>query len=108
MPYIHGEHNGRAAIIDIAIIDATRHRDHKQSRNPVLSGVRPFKALIDTGATSTMISKRLISELRLEQATVLPYRNKDGEYGYPLIYSMSHFMVQLIRCREIQKKTDNL
>src|ERR1700722_16024357 len=78
MPYIQGVHDGRAAFIQIAIVDAARYREHKQSKNPVLHGVRPFKALIDTGATSTMITKRVVAFLGLQPATKLPYRNKDG------------------------------
>jgi hypothetical protein len=78
MPYIQGTHSGRAAIIQIAIVDAARYREHKESKQPVLHGVRPFNALIDTGATSTMITKRAVAFLGLQPATKLPYRNKDG------------------------------
>jgi hypothetical protein len=78
MPYIQGTHDGRAVLIRVAIIDAARHREHKQSRNPVLRGVRPYRALIDTGATSTMITRNVVSELALQPATKLPYHSKDG------------------------------
>lgn len=79
MPYIQGRHNGRAAYIDIAIVEAARYREHKESRQPVLRGIRPFRALIDTGATSTMITRRVVALLGLQPTTKLRYRNKDGD-----------------------------
>src|SRR5260370_19117354 len=78
MLYIQGRHDGRAAFLDVAIVDAARYREHKQSRRPILHGVRRFKALIDTGATSTMITTKVVSLLGLQPATKLPYRNKGG------------------------------
>ena len=70
MPYIQGRHEGRAAFGEVAIVDAAKYVEHKQSRNPVLRGVRPFRALIDTGATSTMITKNVVSFLGLQPVTL--------------------------------------
>jgi hypothetical protein len=78
MPYIHGKHEGRAAYVEVGIVDAARYVEHKQSKNPVLQGVRPFKALIDTGATSTMITKNVVSLLDLQPVTKLPYASRNG------------------------------
>lgn len=78
MPSIQGRHDGRAAYVEVAIVDAARYQEHKQSQNPVLTGVRPFRALIDTGATSTMITRRVVRTLGLQPATKVLYRNKDG------------------------------
>jgi gag-polyprotein putative aspartyl protease len=78
MPSISGNHNGRAAYVEVAIVEAARYHEHKQSREPVLRGVRPFKALIDTGATSTMVTKGLVQTLGLQPATKLQYRNMNG------------------------------
>ncbi len=71
MPYIEGKHYGRAAIIRLAIIDAARHKKHKQSWNPVLDGVLPYSALIDAGATSTMVSRNLVEEMKLQPVGTL-------------------------------------
>jgi hypothetical protein len=78
MPFIQGRHNGRAAYVEVAIVDAARYQEHKQSQEPVLTGVRPFRALIDTGATSTMITRSVVRTLGLQPATKVLYRNKDG------------------------------
>jgi predicted aspartyl protease len=78
MPYIQGRHDGRAAFVQVAIVDAARYVEHKQSKNLVLHGVRPFRALIDTGATSTMITKNVVSFLGLEPVTKLPYATWNG------------------------------
>jgi hypothetical protein len=78
MPYLQGRHEGRAAFIEVAIVDAAKYIEHKQSKNPVLHGVRPFKALIDTGATSTTITKNVVSFLGLQPVTKLPYASRDG------------------------------
>ena len=66
MPYIHGRHDGRSAITPVSIIDAARYREHKQSKKPILKGLTPYRALIDTGASCTMIAARLATELNLE------------------------------------------
>jgi hypothetical protein len=78
MPYVEGRHGGRAALVEVAIIDAARHREHKASRRPVLAGVRPYAALIDTGASSTMITSRVVHELGLLPVGSIPYHGLDG------------------------------
>jgi hypothetical protein len=79
MPYFHGTHDGRAAFIEIAIIDAAKYREHKESRRPFLRGVKPFKALIDTGATTTMITTKVVQELRLQPVTKRLWHSSDGD-----------------------------
>lgn len=78
MHYIAGRHHGRAAYVQVAILEAAKYVEHKQSQNPVFYGARSWRALIDTGATSTMVTRGLASALDLQPATKLPYRNKDG------------------------------
>jgi hypothetical protein len=78
MPFVEGRHDGWQAITDIAIIDAAKYKEHRESRNDVLAGVRPFRALIDTGATTTMITTRVVDELGLEFVNRKPFRNADG------------------------------
>src|SRR5271156_4765326 len=78
MPYIQGNHGGRAALIQVAIIDAARHREHRQSQKPILEGVKPYTALIDTGATSTMITTKVVQELSLEPVGMLQFHGLDG------------------------------
>jgi hypothetical protein len=78
MPYIQGRHDGRAAFVQVAIVNAARYVEHKQSQNLVLHGVRPFRALIDTGATTTMITKNVVSFLGLEPVTKVPYATRTG------------------------------
>jgi hypothetical protein len=78
MPLIRGNHEGRAAVIQVAIVDAARHREHKASGEPVLKGVIPFKALIDTGATTTMIATRVVNALGLREVNKLPFAGMGG------------------------------
>lgn len=78
MPLIKGNHNGRAAIIPVAIIDVAKYRQHKGSKASVLRGAQPFKALMDTGATSTMISPRVVSALGLQQVNKRQFGGLDG------------------------------
>jgi hypothetical protein len=83
MPYLHGRHDGRQAIIQVAIIDAAKHLEHKQSSNQILRGVRPFRALIDTGATVTMITSRVIQEAGLQPVNRRKWASADGERWLP-------------------------
>jgi len=83
MPSIQGVHNGRAAILTIAIVDAARYEEHKQSTHPVFEGAKPFRALIDTGATTTMIAPRVVSILGLEQVNVLEFSGLGGRARRP-------------------------
>src|ERR1700736_630926 len=68
MPLIQGAHDGRAATVTIAIVDAAKFKEHKQSENPVFQGATPCRALIDTGATSTMIARRVVEKTGLQQS----------------------------------------
>lgn len=65
MPSIQGNHYGRAAIIQVAIYDAARYDEHKQSKQRIFRRAQPFRTLIDTGATFTMISPRVVSAMEL-------------------------------------------
>lgn len=78
MPCIRGNHNGRAALIPAAIIDAGKYKRHKEASAPLLTGVKPYRALIDTGATSTMISGRVKDDLSLQPVTAIPFHSLDG------------------------------
>jgi hypothetical protein len=78
MPLIQGNHNGRAATISVAIIDAARHQKHKESKAPILKGVIPFRALIDTGATTTMIASRVVTQLGLHQVNKIAVAGMGG------------------------------
>jgi hypothetical protein len=78
MPFIQGKHDGRAAITRVAIIDAARYREYKQFRQIAIKGAKPYSALIDTGATSTMITSRVVQELNLQPVGKLPYHGLDG------------------------------
>ncbi len=83
MPSIQGVHEGRAAIVAVAIVDAAKYKEHKQSADPVFQGARPFKALIDTGATKTMIAPRVVAALGLEQVNVLEFSGLGGSARRP-------------------------
>ncbi|MSP03157.1 MAG: hypothetical protein EXR07_19235 [Acetobacteraceae bacterium] len=73
MPSIQGKHNGRAAIVTLAIIDAANYRNHRASGQQVLKGAVPFQALIDTGATKTMIATRVVTRLNLQLVNKLDF-----------------------------------
>jgi predicted aspartyl protease len=62
---VTGRHNGRYIITPIAIIDISKRDQQKKSNMELLEGVNPYRALIDTGATSTMLSNTVISDLGL-------------------------------------------
>jgi hypothetical protein len=83
MPLIQGAHEGRAAIVTIAIVDAAKYKEHKQSDNSVFQGAVPFRALIDTGATSTMIASRVVAKLGLEQVTKIRVTGLGGTTWRP-------------------------
>jgi len=83
MPSIHGAHDGRAAIVTIAIVDAVKYREHRQGGNSVFQGAVPFRALIDTGATRTMIASRVVTRLGLQQATLLQFSGLGGTTWRP-------------------------
>jgi hypothetical protein len=78
MPLIQGTHDGRAATVTIAIVDAAKYKEHKQSENPVFQGATPCRALIDTGATSTMIARRVVEKLGLQQVTMIQVAGLGG------------------------------
>jgi len=62
---VNGRHDGRTAITPVAIIDISKREQQKKSNKELLEGVNPYRALIDTGATSTMLSNKVISDLGL-------------------------------------------
>lgn len=78
MRYIQGRHNGRAAIVQVAIIDAAKYREHKQSQKPLLTGTTSYSALIDTGATRTMISRKIVEELSLAPVSKEQFHGVSG------------------------------
>jgi hypothetical protein len=78
MPLIQGTHDGRAATVIIAIVDAAKFKEHKQSENLVFQGATPCRALIDTGATSTMIARRVVEKIGLQQVTMIQVAGLGG------------------------------
>lgn len=81
MPLIRGYHDGRSAILSVAILDAARYREHKTLNDGSgFRGAKRFPALIDTGASITMISPRVVSALGLEQVNA---RLIMGVHGRP-------------------------
>jgi hypothetical protein len=83
MRSIQGVHEGRAAIVAVAIVDAAKYKGHTHSATPVFQGAKPFKALIDTGATKTMISPRVVAALGLQQVNVLDFSGLGGRTQRP-------------------------
>ena len=78
MPLISGRHDGRSAIVPVAIIDAASYAQHKRLEHPYLANSARFDALIDTGATTTMISSRVVQTLGLRPINRLAYRGLGG------------------------------
>jgi len=78
MPFVEGEHDGRQAITEVAIIDAARYKEHQQSKGRIFRGARRFRALIDTGATCTMITSRVVLEAKLGFVNKKLFRIADG------------------------------
>ena len=83
MPSIQGIHNGKAVIVTIAIIDAAKYKEHKEAGAPIIKGVQPLRALVDTGATSSMIATRVVTQLGLQQVTKRQYACLGGVIWRP-------------------------
>jgi hypothetical protein len=83
MPLIQGNHSGRSAVTTVTIIDVAKYIEHKVSKSLVLKGTRPFLALIDTGATSTMIAPRVVAALGLEQVNRIRVAGLGGVSSRP-------------------------
>ncbi len=76
MPCISGRFPPEAGlvIIDVFVIDYQKmlpvlSEDQKSApdgQQPIPNGIRPYKALVDTGASATCISSRVAGELKLE------------------------------------------
>ena len=67
MPCIWGQHSGTQLFCALAIIPATTPGIMGQPHGSVFTGdVKAVRALIDTGATTTCISKRLATDLKLD------------------------------------------
>jgi hypothetical protein len=49
----------------------------------VVPGASPFKALIDTGATKTMIAPRVVAALGLQQVNMLEFSGLGGSARRP-------------------------
>jgi hypothetical protein len=78
MRFVDGRHGGRQALTEIAIIDAAKYKSHRETGAPVSTGIGRFRALIDTGATDTMITRRVVSSLGLEPVNRLPFQSAEG------------------------------
>ena len=83
MPLIQGHHNGRAAVIPVTILDVASYRQYKNSKAAVLKGAKPFRALIDTGATSIMISPSVVSDVGLQQVNKREFAGLGGSSWRP-------------------------
>lgn len=75
---VNGRHDGRTAIVPVAIIDVSKREQQRKSDKELLEGVNPYKALIDTGATSTMLSIRVISDLGLIPVGIAKFQGIHG------------------------------
>lgn len=78
MPSIQGNHNGKAAIIMVAIIDCARYEAYKETGTPILTGVTPLRALVDTGASKTMIATHVAAQLGLQPVNKLQFGGLGG------------------------------
>lgn len=75
---VSGSHDGKSIITTVAIIDVSVRKRHLESNASLLSGIKPYRALIDTGATTTMLSTRVVSELDLPPVGIGPFRGIHG------------------------------
>ena len=75
---VNGRHDGRTVITPVAIIDVSKREQQRKSREELLEGVNPYKALIDTGATSTMLSNKVISDLGLIPVGIAKFQGIHG------------------------------
>ncbi len=77
MPCIWQTHNKRQAFIDVVVAsEKTALAIWQGLDNPM--DIKPYKALVDTGAVSTCITKRVADELGLPSAGVRPVNGVSG------------------------------
>ena len=88
MPCIWLHHNKSQIFIDVAIIDANRLDDlfdDRAPKKPVRPDVHLFKALLDTGAQTTMVSKTVADRVGLKPLGKIPVVGVGGlslHYNY--------------------------
>lgn len=60
--------------------------------SPILTGVKPFKALIDTGATRTMVSPQVVCSVGLQPVGRMPFNSLTGfAYCYSYLFHVAFY-----------------
>jgi len=87
MPCIWGTHNRSQIFLDVAIIDAATVANVTPGPNaPVLQNPPLFKALVDTGAQSTMISPNVATTMGLTPIGQIPIQGVGPSVTYHNAY----------------------
>jgi hypothetical protein len=99
MPTIHGRHNGRQLFLQVAIIHPDDFRSYVGSPARFLRDYKAFDALVDTGATATMISPRVVAALNLLPVGRLPLATIGREVMWPWahLFHVGFVVTQLTR-----------
>jgi len=79
MPCISGRHNFRQILIEVAIVHPDDKSQHDGSTSSYLKNAQTFTALVDTGATTTMISPRVVAKIGLVPIGKMPFGGISGE-----------------------------
>jgi hypothetical protein len=70
----------------VAIVNPKNYREYRGAQSQFLHGLKFFEALVDTGATTTMISPSVVSDLELSPCGRLPLATISGVPHWPLAY----------------------
>jgi hypothetical protein len=78
MPSIYGRHNGRQVFLDVSIIHRNDILQYDASNAAHLKTAKRYTALVDTGATVTMITPRVVREMNLLPVTKMQFHGISG------------------------------
>ncbi len=78
MPSICGRHNRRQVFLDVSIIHRNDRAQYDGSNASHLKTAKRFRALLDTGATVTMITKHVVREMNLLPVTKMEIAGVSG------------------------------
>jgi hypothetical protein len=98
MPCIWGTHNRSQLFLDVGIIDAATLTGNVPGPNTVIQVPTRFKALVDTGAQTTMISPNVANTLGLVPIGQLPVKGVGPTVTYHNAYLFHvSFVIPMVR-----------
>lgn len=106
MPCLWGNYNNSQALMQIAILPVDFHQKLKQGDTSVLeAGNQPpiFPALIDTGASTTCISKAVAERVNLNPIGTVPIQGVSGvKLHHNYLFHVGFITEQIVTKNKIQ------